>query len=175
MGVCSNKCSSKQPMFKNLVNESFKIVIKRRTDFPTIDSKKHRFQILQTHVKSHTKVLIDHISSNREKLFDTILYVKKLIDENTNIEFHLIGIFILIEIVSNMNKFKQKPLSLTKEIGEETVRVRDSMSFENIYAEGENTIIKIDENLLQFERKFFELIVFCLDQKYKYRIKLFYF
>ena len=165
MGACNVKCSSKLPVYKLLINHCFTIVTNfKKIEKPTKEGKKHRFQILQNHVKTHTKVLIDHIASNREKLVESIIYVKKIINENTNIEFHLVGVFIIIEIVTIMNKFKQKSLRLYNELGpdEGTVRLQDSGSLEHLDGEN-NLIIRIDENILQFEREFFVWMWFQMD------------
>ena len=166
MGVCVSKCSSKQPVFKTIINDSFSILILRR-NAPIHDPKVKRIQTLQAHVKNHTKTLIDHIESNRDKLVETIVYIKKTIYTNNNIEYHLVGIFILMEIVTNLPKFKLKSLkndNENEEVG--TLRLRDySMSLDHIDGE---PVYRIDEILAQFEREFFDLMIYFFETKYKY-------
>ena len=152
MGACKAKCacSSKLPVYKTLVNESFSLLTAfRKLEKPTKESKKHRFLVLQNHVKLHTKVLIDHIASNREKLVETMLYIRRIIDEHTNIEYHLIAFFIVIELASNMHKLKQKSLKVYDTGHDEgTLRIRDdSLIFE--HPENDDTMIRIDENVFK--------------------------
>lgn len=169
MGAKICTCSGKKlPVFKSLINESFSILVqKNNSKRPFHDPKVKRLQMLQNHVKNHTKVLIDHIESNKDKLVEAILYIKKTIMSNNNVEFHLVGIFILIEIVANLNKFKLKTLKNDNENeeGMGTMRMKDySMSLDHIDAE---PISKMDENLVHFEREFFDLMLYFFESKYR--------
>lgn len=176
MGVCVSKCSSKQPVFKTIINDSFSILaLKNNPKKAFLDPKFKRIQNLQAHVKNHTKTLIDHIESNRDKLVETIVYIKKTIFTNNNIEYHLVGVFILLEIVTNLNKFKIKTLKNDNENEEGigTLKLRDySISLDHV--DGDPAFYTIDENLSYFEREFFDLMLFFFENKYKYSI-IFYF
>lgn len=175
MGVCVSKCSSKQPVFKTIINDSFSILTLRSNAKAAFhDPKVKRIQTLQAHVKNHTKTLIDHIESNREKLVETIVYIKKTIFTNTNIEFHLVGVFILMEIVSSLYKFKVKSLKHDNENEEGigTLRLRDYSVGSVDHLDGE-PVQRIDETLAQFEREFFDLIIYFFENKYKYSIFFF--
>lgn len=168
MGVKICTCSNKQPVFKTIINESFSILVLRNNAKNTFhDPKIKRVQMLQSHVKNHTKVLIDHIESNRDKLIESLLYIKKTILSNNNVEYHLVGIFILMEIVSNLNKFKIKTLKNDNENDDGTLRMRDySMSLDHFDGE---PMARMDENLVLFEREMFDLLLYFFDSKYKYR------
>ena len=169
MGVCVTKCSKKQPVFKTIINDSFSILVLRNNSQSGYhDPKVKRIQTLQAHVKNHTKTLIDHIESNREKLVETIIYIKKTIYTNNNIEYHLVGVFILMEIVNNLNKFKIKSLKKdneNEEGGNNTLRIRDDSISLDV---NDEPIIKIDDNLAHFEREFFDLMIYFFESKYKY-------
>jgi hypothetical protein len=170
MGVCVSKCSRKQPVFKTIINDSFSILILRNNAQTAFhDPKVKRIQALQAHVKNHTKTLIDHIESNREKLVETIVYIKKTIFNNNNIEYHLVGVFIMMEIVANLNKFKLKSLKHDNENEEGigTLRMRDYSLVSIDHLDGE-PVQRIDENLAQFEREFFDLMIYFFENKYKY-------
>lgn len=176
MGVCVSKCSSKQPVFKTIINDSFSILtLRSNANSAFHDPKVKRIQTLQAHVKNHTKTLIDHIESNREKLVETIVYIKKTIFTNTNIEFHLVGVFILMEIVSSLYKFKVKSLKHDNENEEGigTLRMRDYSVGSVDHFDGE-PVQRIDETLAQFEREFFDLIIYFFENKYKYSIFFFF-
>lgn len=153
-------------------NDSF-FTAQTKTGDPTQTDLNIDVPKIQAHVRVHVKNLIEHLESDQSKLVDTGKYLEKVITNTPNPETHLIGIFVLHELINEFQKFSNEKINLqylqktkTKH-QEEFSKINKDVGLMMIeredtdYSNGSKRAFS--EAILQFEASFKEIILYLLD------------
>jgi hypothetical protein len=182
--LCGSKgCVQPRPVYKTILNNLFKLnTEKKPEDNPTTspvnkneDTTKENAKnikseaiVIEAHVKSQIKSLVDYLETNHNKVAECGEHIFSRMKSSVQIENHLIGLMIFIELLNESKKFThdktflsrlalQKKDTITKQEINEKEKDSDNNSFMDAITDG----------IIEFERYPIEAMIFIFSNKYK--------
>jgi hypothetical protein len=192
----STACSQPRPVYKTILSNIFQITLSQKgsedttanQSSPGISSsndsqinsssnQKIDEEKLQSHVKSHTKGLIDYLETNHNKLAECGTQISNRICGSLHHETQIVGLMVIIELLNESKKFTYDKNFISKLMMQKSTNTftkneranNDLDSYKNEKDSEANSFSEynnnLTDNILEFEATVIDIMIEMLEKK----------